>query len=271
MVTIAESEGWVPSGPTAPHKPKENGERRTLNFFKAFGFEKPKNEDRLLGLYSGRRMWRVFSLLNAEYNETADPTIGYKPSTCENYPTNVKPDAPVDPGTIMKILGDHYEGTPFDLTQGLAAGPFGNPNRYEGGVPGVPVLKGGFERPISIYRTTFSLVSQSFRRHTHFEPEFVSDMKGVAWYGHDQGSGSVWVPVLAWQTDLPRSYGWGKQSEFSLDSAWWAFNFVNNWMQLGYNKMVGDMKAVQGELQAEAFDTYARIEDAIKGNGYNRE
>jgi len=30
----------------------------------------------------------------------------------------------------MKIKRDFMEGTEFDLTVGLAAGPFGNPNRY---------------------------------------------------------------------------------------------------------------------------------------------
>ncbi|RHY82370.1 hypothetical protein DYB26_013171 [Aphanomyces astaci] len=31
---------------------------------------------------------------------------------------------------IMRIQRDHYENTPFDLTQGPASGPYGNPARY---------------------------------------------------------------------------------------------------------------------------------------------
>ena len=31
---------------------------------------------------------------------------------------------------IIRILRDHYEGTAYDLTKGIAAGPYGNPNRY---------------------------------------------------------------------------------------------------------------------------------------------
>lgn len=247
MVHIALKEGWF-SGSLVHH---------TINFFKTFGYEKPKDKDPLMGLYSGRRMWRVYSILNAEYNATGNPYIGYMPSTADNYPPYVKPDNKVCVRKIFKILGDHYEGTQFDMTKGLAAGPFNNPNRFEGQMKGEKVLKGGFERPISIYRGTFSIVSQS--------SQTLPDMLGVTWYGQDQPSGSVWVPVYAGQLYMPESYLWGKQSEFSLDSSWWAFNFVNNWMQLGYSKMLKDVNEARARLQNQACALHHMIvENALK-------
>lgn len=33
----------------------------------------------------------------------------------------------------MKINRDHYEGTKYDMTKGLAAGPYHAPIRYDGG------------------------------------------------------------------------------------------------------------------------------------------
>merc|ERR1712178_363559 len=178
-------------------------------------------------------MGRVNSLINSHYNKTADPYIGFTPSQCQHYPFSLVPDEKLSLKTVFSILSDHYEGTQFDLTKGLAAGPFGNPNRFEGHVKGEEILKGGFERPISIYRGTFSFVTQASSRN----PDFL----GVAWYGQDQPAGAVWVPVYAGQSSLPASFMWGKQSEFKLGSAWWAFSFVNNWMQLGYSKMLPDV------------------------------
>lgn len=60
------------------------------------------------------------------------------------------PPRPCQGADVMRILRDHYEGTEFDLTQGLAAGPFNNPVRYSVGIQatrmhlpgGCPGLKG---------------------------------------------------------------------------------------------------------------------------------
>jgi len=54
---------------------------------------------------------------------------------------------------VMQTLRDHYEGTAYDLTKGMAAGPYGNPNR--GPIKGVT---GQWERAISMFRTAYSYV-----------------------------------------------------------------------------------------------------------------
>ena len=55
---------------------------------------------------------------------------------------------------VMSI--DHFEGTIFDTTQGLAAGPYGDPNRYDPGSWGDmtvwDTLEGEFPRTISLFR-----------------------------------------------------------------------------------------------------------------------
>ena len=59
---------------------------------------------------------------------------------------------------IFAIDRDNYEGTEFDLTQGLVAGLFSDPDRFEGGAESVATkeghpssVKGEFERPLNIY------------------------------------------------------------------------------------------------------------------------
>jgi len=104
---------------------------------------------------------------------------------------------------------------------GAAAGPFGTPVRW-GGNPGAG---GGWERALSMYRATYSYVA-------HVRPHLPPPLTTVVWFGQDAPHGTVYVPVYSSQRSVPASYTTGRQSVFSLDSAWWAFNLLNNWMQL---------------------------------------
>jgi dipeptidase len=69
------------------------------------------------------------------------------------------PEAKVGLPTFFRLLRDHYEGTPYDLTVGPAAGPYGTPNRWGPG-EGEREVAGGWERAISMHRSLFSFVAQ---------------------------------------------------------------------------------------------------------------
>ena len=45
----------------------------------------------------------------------------------EDYPLFVKPDRPSGVRDVMALMRDHFEGTPYDMTKGIDAGPFGSP------------------------------------------------------------------------------------------------------------------------------------------------
>jgi len=216
----------------------------------------------ILPVYVGRRLWRVFDLLAPSL--ALDPRLGWTPLT-PTYPFAVTPDQPVTLEAVFRIIRDHYEGTPFDLTVGAAAGPFGTPVRW-GGNPGAG---GGWERALSMYRATYSYVA-------HVRPHLPPPLTTVVWFGQDAPHGTVYVPVYSSQRSVPASYTTGRQSVFSLDSAWWAFNLLNNWMQLRYSRMVGDLRAHQGAWEAagrrnvEAWDREAAtlLPDADRARGY---
>lgn len=95
--------------------------------------------------YANRRVWRVFNLLAPSVKLPAQTN-----PTADDYPFSVKPDKKVSASDLMTVFRDHYEGTEFDLTQGLAAGPYGDPARWDGALNDnmtrPELLSGGFER-----------------------------------------------------------------------------------------------------------------------------
>jgi len=142
----------------------------------------------------------------------------------------------------MALMRDHYEGTPYDMTQGVDAGPFGTPNRWRPMTWEVDGELYSWERPISTQQTGFSFVSQS----RSWLPDAVG---GVYWYGLDDTYTTCYVPLYAGIDRLPPSFTEGRLDHFSWDSAWWVFDFVANIANLKYSYMVGDILAVQRELE----------------------
>ena len=73
--------------------------------------------------YSGRRMWRALSLFLGN-NDDLDPNYPFKLKDQEAFPWSVKPAKKVAVEDVFAIHRDTYNGTVFDLSVGLAAGPF---------------------------------------------------------------------------------------------------------------------------------------------------
>lgn len=77
--------------------------------------------------YAGRRLWRGLSLFAPSLN--LDPKLGVDWDHA-TYPFSVKPDEPVTVDFLKRLYRDHYEGTPYDLTDHVVAGgPFNTPTR----------------------------------------------------------------------------------------------------------------------------------------------
>lgn len=225
LVSFAEKMGWY------------SADMGAFDFSATYGF---RDFNPIRPLYTGRRVWRVFDLLAPSLQ--LDSRLGLF-SQYPTYPFSVKPDELVSLDKVMTILRDYYVGTPYDMTKGDSAGPFGSPVRWDGDGKGVV---GGWERPISMFRTVYSFVLQA-RGH-------LSDaVGGVAWYSHGTPHASVYVPFACQQTEVPESYLKGKQSEFSLESAWWAFDFLNNWSLLRFDSMSVDIRAKVAEVQNASF------------------
>jgi dipeptidase len=207
--------------------------------------------------YSLRRVWRAQSLVAPSL---LLPAWVDGPFTRE-YPFAVTPDRKLTAQDVFAIHRDNYEGTEFDLTQGLAAGPFGNPNRFEGGAEAtmgkdgrLTPLQGAFERPLNIYRCAYAYVTQS-------RSWLPGPIGGVVWYGADRPATSVLMPFYPGGKGLPQSVQTMDVLKFNRDSMWTAFNFTANYAMLKYSHMIVDIEAEQARFEARAFGGQKALED----------
>ncbi len=194
-------------------------------------------------LGSTRREWRVLS--------TLAPSANLDPWELD-LPFSVKPDRKVTPQDLMKLHRDSYEGTEFDMSKGLAAGPFGNPNRVGGG-PRPSEGYMGWERPISIFRCAYATVIQT----RGWLPAWIG---GLVWFAEDDPKTSVYVPLYAGALRLPESLQTGSRATFERRSAWWAFDFTSNWANLRWDLMHQDIRERGDALEKGFFDQQAEIE-----------
>jgi dipeptidase len=196
--------------------------------------------------YSLRRVWRVLSLLA--------PSRGFSPwvenGLTRAYPFSVRPDRAVTLAGLRRIHGDHYEGTRFDQTKGVAAGPFGLPDRILGpddprGDVGDPKrsLKGAWERPIGVYYCGFVTMCQ-------VRPERPEAVGALCWICLDKPADSVFLPFPV--APLPESYLRGDTRRFDRASAWWNYNFVAGYAGLKYAWMHRDIRSLGDRIEAEA-------------------
>jgi dipeptidase len=206
--------------------------------------------------YSLRRVWRAQSLVAPSLDL---PAWVDGPFT-RSYPFAVVPDQKLTVQDVMAVHRDNYEGTEFDLTTGLAAGPFGNPNRFEGGAEAtmdkqgrMTTLNGAFERPLNIYRCAYVYVNQS----RSWLPDPIG---GVSWIGLDRPATAVLLPFYAGGLGLPRSLEVADVLRVDRDSMWTAFNYVANYAMLKYSYMIKDIRAEQGRFEARGFGGRQEVE-----------
>jgi dipeptidase len=83
---------------------------------------------------------------------------------------------------------------------------------------------------------------------------------GLVWFGEDDTYTTCYVPMYISIEKIPEPFTKGDINKFSLESAWWAFNFVGNYVNLRYSDMVKDVQKVQGRLEDEALSARDSID-----------
>ncbi|MFH1868155.1 MAG: C69 family dipeptidase [Candidatus Omnitrophota bacterium] len=207
--------------------------------------------------YSLRRVWSVLRRVKP----SADLSPWVEDSYTKAYPFSVKPDKKLTVQDVMALHRDHYEGTEFDMTQGLAAGPFRSPYRWIGKYDGAQnnvgdpdtAMRGAWERPLSVFYCGYMFVNQA-------RGWLPNEIGGVCWLGLDKPYLTCFVPFYSGVADLPSAYQTGSTGEFNRNTAWWAFNFVANWAHLKFDYMKKDIIAKQSEIENREFMKQAEVD-----------
>ncbi len=187
------------------------------------------------------RVYAFFNHVAKGMEQYLDYAMGYDAS--KPMPLFIKPDHKISAQDLMKYMGDHYEGTPMDMTKDLGAGAFECPYRWRPMNYDVDGQKFLNERAVATQQTGFSFIAQS-------RSWLANPIGGILWFGVDDAATTQYVPMYCGILNVPRNYaeGNGDMLKYSETSAFWIFNRVANMCYLRYNYMSKDVAKVQKEL-----------------------
>jgi len=176
----------------------------------------------------GRRIWRVMTLCNPDLVGKIDE---------KDLPFSVPVKEKLTLADIMAIKADHYEGTEFDTTKGLTAGPWSDPRRYRPN--GFKYLDKtyGWQRGISQVQCEYVTITQSRR----WLPDEVG---GVVWYGPTNPDLTCYVPLYAGVDTLSPAMNEkaGSHQEFTRESFRWAVSAVSTFADYWWSYISVDVK-----------------------------
>jgi len=174
----------------------------------------------------------------------------------EIMPLWVKPQRKLSSTDLKWMMRDHFEGTPFDMTTDIGAGPFDVPYRWRPMNFKVDGKEYVHERAIATQQTGFSFVADmNANRH--------DAMRGILWFGVDDANTCVYVPVFNSTPAAPHELAQGNGDMYTLswDAMFWVNNYVANQAYNRYSQMIDDIRKVQASYEDElskAVDAYEK-------------
>lgn len=199
----------------------------------------------------GTRVWSIYRRAAPSEEWPTDWHRGVPGA--EDYPLFVKPDAKLSVRDVMALMRDHYEGTAFDMTQGIDAGPFHSPYRFRELTWQVDDDTYCWERPIATQQAGFVMLAQC-------RAWLPDEVGGIYWFTPDDPYTSCFVPLYCGIDALPEPYTNGTYAEFSWDSAWWVFNMVSNLTYDRWSRIVPDVLEAQQQHEAWFVERQAAVD-----------
>mgnify|MGYP005756246923 FL=1 len=217
--------------------------------------------------YCEARVWTVYNRFAKGMEKYLDYASGNNIDATP-LPLYIYPDRPVSFDDVMSAMGDHYENTPFDMTNDPGAGPYLSPYRPRPLAWKYNEQTYFNERPVGTQQSSFSFISQ-------MRSSLPNPIGGILWFANDDAHTSPYTPVYCCVREVPSCYTlkYGNAVKFSLKSAFWVQNWVSNMVYPRYSQVYPDVKRVIDELHQKHFTAQNNIEttaqDLYKTNPEN--
>ena len=195
------------------------------------------------------RAWSLFNHFVNGMDKYVDFVDGKHIGTSEVMPLYFKPKAPLELSDVMRAMRDHYEDTPFDITNNAGAGTNGAPYRpspltweYNG-------KKYFNERPVSTHQASFVVVAQ-------LRGNLPNPVGGVLWFANDEANTTPFVPIYCSLTKVPECFDDATANDhtFSWKSAFWLCNWVSNMVYPRYEQLFPTV-----ERRRESMEKYMTV------------
>ena len=195
------------------------------------------------------RAWSLFNHFVDGMDKYVDFVDGKHIGTSEVMPLYFKPKAPLELSDVMRAMRDHYEDTPFDITNNAGAGTNGAPYRpspltweYKG-------KKYFNERPVSTHQASFVIVAQ-------LRGNLPNAVGGVLWFANDEANTTPFVPIYCSLTKVPECFDDATANDhtFSWKSAFWLCNWVSNMVYPRYEQLFPTV-----ERRRESMEKYMTV------------
>ena len=192
------------------------------------------------------RVWSFFR----RHDKSMDKYLSYiMCDTKERMPLWIQPERKLSVKDLQDAMRDHYEGTPLDMSKGQGAGNFNSVYRM---TPLIYKHNGKeyfHERPVATQQTGFSFIAQMNENRP-------AEAGGILWFGLDDATCNVYVPIYSCITEIPESMSEknGSILDFSWTSAFWVNNWVANMVYPRYSMLYPEVQKRQGKLEHEFFN-----------------
>ena len=209
-----------------------------LNFLKTYGITRLHPE------YSNLRVWRVFTLLAPDSSLPSSSNIW-----ADEYPFSIKLEKKISELDLMNITRDHYEGTEYDTSQGIAGGPFGDPNRFDvaatSDMTKQKAQSGSFPRTISMFRTSYSFVGKP--------RAYVPNVLSLIYFTQYSPDISTFTPIYVHSEKISSPFMRGSMHNYSKSSFWWNSCVIGNYISRFYNYAIRPIRELQVRLETDFY------------------
>ena len=213
-----------------------NGKDEDFDFSKAYGVTD-------FGALRGcdARVWAYFN----KFSKGMDAYLPWiERAEGEPMPLWVKPDSLLTASDMKWMMRDHFEGTPYDMTNDIGAGPYKVPYRWRPMTFTVDSVEYTHERAIATQQTGFSFVAQ-------LRGDLPAYLRGLLWFGTDDANTSVYLPVFCSVKKAPAQLAHGDINTLDWNSNFWVNNYVANQAYNRYSLMIPDIRRVQSKLERD--------------------